>query len=79
MDRSHRLAFLLACRELGRLLFTGMRVPDLELLLGTLNEKDGRDIYVLANSSPQAVDTKVVLRGQRQQHGENDGSVRHVD
>lgn len=27
--------------------------------------KDGRDIYFFANSSPQAVDTKVVLRGQK--------------
>lgn len=27
--------------------------------------KDGRDIYFFANSSPQAVDTKLVLRGDR--------------
>ena len=27
--------------------------------------KDGRDIYFFANSSPQAIDTKVVLRGRK--------------
>jgi hypothetical protein len=27
--------------------------------------KDGRDLYFFANSSPQAIDTKVVLRGDR--------------
>ncbi len=27
--------------------------------------KDGRDIYFFANSSPKAVDTKVVLRGHK--------------
>jgi hypothetical protein len=40
--------------------------PDYDGALTYIHKvKDGRDIYFFANSSPKAVDTKVVLRGQR--------------